>query len=97
MYAFVRGVQGGLMVERLNFGGQYTVNIDVEFEIREDYTPADVKASEEELKSLFCKQIEEWLKDGLEYVLDGSEYSVKVDRVSDYHKIKVVTDDGKSD
>ena len=85
------------MVERLNFGGQYTVNIDVEFEIRKDYTPADVKASAEELKSLFCKQIEEWLKDGFEYVLDGSEYSVNVERVSDYHKIKVVTDDGKAD
>lgn len=86
-----------MIVERLNFGGQYTVNIDVEFEIRKDYTQADVEASAKEVRNEFCKQIEEWLKYGLEHVLDGSEYSVKVEKVSDYHKIKVVADDGKSD
>lgn len=46
------------MSDIVKFGGTYSLNIDIAFEARKDYTQQDVDESKQEFEENFCKQIE---------------------------------------
>lgn len=75
------------MSDIVKFGGTYSLNIDIAFEARKAYTQQDVDESKQEFEENFCKQIEEWLKAGVEDLLDDDQFKVRVEMKSNYFEI----------
>jgi len=83
---------GERMNDIIKMGGKCTVNIDIEFESKEDYTQKEADELKQAFQYHFHKEISKILEEWLEYELKAEEFKVIVEKEADYFDIEKVTE-----